>query len=904
MEMTQTDDALIARLFDLSPFPTVVSRVEDHVVLAINDATAALFGVAPDDAVGRTPLDYYVNPAERADLAETLRRNGRADNLRLQLRRDDGSTFWALASSRLVTYHGSPATLTAFNFLGEQLAASGRRLTAQSSALTELTERQADSTGQFDGRLRDILVTAARTLDAARVSLWRLAYDQQSIRCIDLYSLATNRHESGGALGYFDAPAYFDALVRERVIAAHDVAVDQRTHDLLDGYLKPLGIGAMLDVPLRRDNTTVGVLCTEHVGGPRTWTVDEQNFAISVANLIVVALVDDDRRHAIAQLADSEARARLIIDTAHDAFIGIDSMGRIVNWNAQAEVTFGWPAAEVLGRTLADVIIPPEFREAHVRGIQRFLQTGAAPVVNKRLELTALHRSGREFAIELTVTAPTRFEDGYFFGAFLRDISERKERDEQLRLAKESAEAATRAKSEFLANMSHELRTPLNGVLGYAQLLQRDTGMTAKQREALDAISKSGSHLLEVINEILDLSKIEAGRVDTEATPTDLFQLAADLRQLLAESARRKTLRLRTLVAPDIPRAVCVDSRHLRQVLLNLLGNAIKFTAEGEIRLSITPSDKGRMMFEVVDTGIGIEPDALTTIFDAFTQTTSGAAAGGSGLGLTISRHLVSMMDGDLQVDSVPGSGSRFFFTLPLVPSDTDCRSCQSADAVSQPPLDSAPGPGQALTALVADDSTLNRRILGTLLESAGARVIYATGGEESLALTLEHRPDVIFMDLRMPDLDGLEATRRLKANPATASIPVIAVTASALGDAPQAAGTAVCVDSLPKPIRAQALFAALETHLGVRFASPVESPIAVEPELTQARRTAIASRIRNAAAIGDVTAVELLVTELASRDEESTLGRRIGHLATTFDFEALRELADTLSGDAEHAGT
>ena len=904
MDMAQTDDALIARLLDISPFPVVVSRLRDHTVLAINDATAALFRGPKETAIGRHVPDYYVNPAERERLAALIRADGRADRFRTQLRRDDGTTFWTFSSARLVTYQGEPAVLTAFNEVEEQLAASDRRLAAQSQALTALTERQADSSGQFDTRLRDILVMTARTLDVERVSLWRLAYDAQSIRCLDLYTLSADRHEQGGALGYFDAPAYFDALGRDRVIAAHEVATDPRTCQLLDSYLTPLGIGAMLDVPLRRENATVGVLCAEHVGKPRTWTVDEQSFAIAVANLVVVALADEDRRQANEKLADSEARARMIVDTAHDAFVGMDSSGRIVDWNAQAETIFGWSAAEVLGRQLADVVIPPEFREAHVRGIKRFLETGAAPVVNKRLELSALHRSGREFPIELTVTAPTRFGDGFFFGAFLRDISERKERDEQLRRAKDSAEAATRAKSEFLANMSHELRTPLNGVLGYAQLLQRDAGITLKQREALDAITKSGSHLLDVINEILDLSKIEAGRVDTEATATDLIQLAADLRQLLGEAARRKQLRIRTSVSPDIPRAVCVDSRHLRQVLLNLLGNAIKFTPEGEVRLGIARAGDDLLSFEVVDTGIGIEPEALTTIFDAFTQTKTGVTAGGSGLGLTISRQLVSVLGGDLQVESVLGSGSRFFFTLPLIASDVTCRSCAASETVSEPPLDAVLAADQSLTALVADDSTLNRRILGTLLESAGASVIYATGGEEAIALATERRPDVVFMDLRMPDLDGLEATRRLKANPVTAPIPVIAVTASALGDAPQAAREAGCVDYLPKPIRAQALFATLHTHLGVRFVAPAEAPALAEPELARERRALIATRIRSAASVGDVTAVETLVTELAAHDEETGLARRIGRLATTFDFEALRELADTLSGDAEHAGT
>jgi len=900
MNSTPTDDALIARLLDLSPFPIVVSRLKDHVVLAINDATATLFRGPKEAAVGRHVPDYYVNPAQREQLADLIRREGRVDRFRTHLRRDDATTFWTFSSARLVTYQGEPAVLTAFNEVEEQLAASDRRLTAQSNALKELTERQADTAARFEERLQEILATAARTLLVERLSVWRLAYDRQSIRCLDLYSMSADRHDDHGALGYFDAPAYFDALSSDRVIAAPDAATDPRTRELRDSYLSPLGIGAMLDVPLRKDSATVGVLCAEHVGDARNWTVDEQNFAISVANLIVVALVDEERREAIAKLADSEARARMIVDTAHDAFVGIDSKGRIVDWNAAAEATFGWSAAEVLGRTLSDVIIPLEYREAHERGIQRFLETGAAPVVNKRLELSALHRSGREFPIELTVTSPTRFGDGYFFGAFLRDISERRERDQQLRSAKESAEAATRAKSEFLANMSHELRTPLNGVLGYAQLLQREAGLTARQRVALDAITKSGSHLLDVINEILDLSKIEAGHIDTAATATDLFQLGTDLQQLVAESARRKQLRLRTSVEADVPRTVCLDGRHLRQVLLNLLGNAIKFTNEGEVRLGITRSGGDRLLFEVIDTGIGIEPEGLATIFEAFTQTHSGSIAGGSGLGLTISRHLVAKMDGDLQVESVLGSGSRFFFTLPLVPSDGGCAAGTESETSSEPPLDAVLAPGQTLTALVADDSTLNRRIIGDLLESVGARVIQATGGEEAVAFGAAHRPDVIFMDLRMPDLDGLEATRRLKASPATHEIPVIAVTASALGDAPRAAREAGCVDYLTKPIRAQALFGALRTHLGIQFVTRTESPTPGEPDLSLPRRLAIANRIRSAAGFGDIAAVETLVAELATREEEAPLGRRIGQLATSFDFDKLLALADTLSAPVQ----
>src|SRR6185436_6574331 len=281
-------------------------------------------------------------------------------------------------------------------------------------------------------------------------------------------------------------------------------------------------------------------------------------------------------------------------------------------------------------------------------------------------------RNGHEFPIEITITFPMKRDDGYFFGAFLRDISDRLERDEALKRAKDLAEAATRAKSEFLANMSHELRTPLNGVIGYSQLLQRDRGLTAQQREALDAISKCGTHLLELINDVLDLSKIEAGRVDIEQSATDLPQLITDLRYVIGETASRKGLTLSVWIDPDLPSRVVLDGRHLRQVLLNLVGNAIKFTPKGEVSLSIERHADNGITFDVRDTGPGIAPEELTRIFEAFTQTATGAAAGGTGLGLTIRRHLLEIMGAELNVDSVVGEGSRFYFTLPLIPAEGD----------------------------------------------------------------------------------------------------------------------------------------------------------------------------------------------------------------------------------------
>jgi PAS domain S-box-containing protein len=778
----------------------------------------------------------------------------------------------------------------------ESLAASECRLGVQSDALTELTARYTNPGEQFGDRLRSILEIAARAIDVERLSMWEFDARHSLIRCVGLHLRNGNRYESGAVLPRIVAPVYFEAIERERVVAANDAQTDPRTREFRDSYLVPHNIGAMLDVPLQGNNHRLGVLCAEHVGGTRAWTVDEQNFAISVGNLIVIALGEEQRRTALQRLAESEARARLIVDTAHDAYIGIDSTGCIVTWNAQAEATFGWRRDEVVGKHLTETIIPPAYRDGHNNGMQRFHETGEAPVMNQRLEVTALHRSGREFPIELTVTSPMKSEHGYFFGAFLRDISGRIERDAELRRAKESAEAATRAKSEFLTNMSHELRTPLNGVLGYAQLLQRDRGLTPTQREALEAIAKCGTQLLDLINDVLDLSKIEAGRFDIEETSTDLTKLATDLRSVVGEAANRKGLMLTTSISPDVPRTVVLDGLRVRQVLLNLLGNAIKFTEAGLVRLTIGVAAE-RLVFEVTDTGAGIEPESITRIFAAFAQTKTGAAAGGTGLGLAICDRLISLMGGELKVDSVLGEGSRFWFTLPLVEGRMAPRKELDELESDLPAFDARLAAGQSVLAMVVDDNIANRHIMSSLLESAGIRVVTAGGGFDAIERAQTERPQIIFMDLKMKDLDGFEATRRLASDPLTSSIPVIAVTASALGNSRQRARDAGCVDYLSKPVRAELLYGMLQTHAGARFVSDRSSPVPESDDVgVLDRRSEIGGQLHAAIAIGDVGAIQQLAGVLMQGSRaEAALGERIHRLITTFDFDGLNALVDSL---------
>jgi len=444
--------------FDACPVPMFVTALDRDRVLTINRRASEVLVISKDQAIARPVASFYSDPSELEHVVSAIESTGHLDDVRLLLRRADGLPLWVVASGRRVSWRGERAIHWAFADITRQtaveqaLATSEQRLVAQSRALTSLMERSAEGTDRFDGQLGEILRTAAETLQVERMSLWRFDRTRREISCVSLFHRSSARYESGARIPREQCPEYFAALETERVIAAHDARRDRRTRGFTESYLMPYGVGAMLDMPLRQSGETLGVLCAEHVGEARTWTVDEQNFALSVTNLIAVEVAHEERRDTVERLARSEARANLIVDTAHDAFIGIDETGRITNWNTQAAVTFGWTSAEVLGRKLAETIIPPALRQAHLEGLRRFYATGEAPVLNRRLELTAIHRSGREFPIELTITSPIRGENGFFFGAFLRDISDRQERDEQLRVARDAAERSRDSLDRELAS--------------------------------------------------------------------------------------------------------------------------------------------------------------------------------------------------------------------------------------------------------------------------------------------------------------------------------------------------------------------------------------------------------------------------------------------------------------------
>lgn len=398
------------------------------------------------------------------------------------------------------------------------------------------------------------------------------------------------------------------------------------------------------------------------------------------------------------------------------------------------------------------------------------------------------------------------------------------EANEHLQQAKEAAEAASRAKSAFLANMSHELRTPLNAILGFTQIMSRDRSVGLEYREYIDIINRSGQHLLKLINDVLEISKIETGRIKLNESSFDLYRLLDDLEEMLRLKAKEKNLALIFDRATQVPQYIRADEGKLRQVLLNLLGNAIKFTKEGSVTLRVmgdnqkpnaSPITHYQLLFEVEDTGLGIPSEEIKTLFKAFVQAEiSHKSYEGTGLGLAISRKFVNLMGGEITVESVVGEGSTFRFNIRAslaqaadLPAQSVTR-CIISLAPDQP----------AYRLLIVEDNWENNLLLVKVLSSLGFEVREAKNGSEAIALWESWNPHLILMDMRLPVMNGYEATQRIKATAKGQATVIIAVTSSAFEENRSTILSIGCDDFVSKPFQVEIVLAKLAEHLGVRY--------------------------------------------------------------------------------------
>ncbi len=1056
----------------------------------------------------------------------------------------------------------------------EQAALWARMAFEQAETLRAATEA-VSGTLELQNVLQVILTELRKVVDYDSASVQEL--EGRTLRIIAGVGFPNLEEIVGVTFDSEDPSAPNREVVQKRATLILD---DTSAYPLFShGFNAGAPILSWIGVPLISGERLVGMLTLDkRVSG--SYVAEDARLATAFASQAAVSienarLFEAERRHAAeveshaavleqaaSALRESEERIRAVVETAHDAFVAMDAQGAITGWNAQAEAIFGWSRSEAMGRTVADTIIPLGHRPDHVRGLTRFLDTGAGPVLGRRLELTALHRDGRQFPVELTISALRSGDGSPLFSAFIRDITERRRAESRLQAqhaatrvlaeatslaegtprileaictslgwvlgafwhvdsqaeclrcgetwhqgstglmefealtrrslfqrgvglpgriwesgqpawiqdvvldpnfprapiaakaglhgafgfpvlsggvviavleffspeiqrpdddllammaavgaqlgqyierkraeaavqeerrqlreivthapvamaildrdaryvahsdlwlkywqveepslvgrrhgvavpqvaaklaaglagalrgevvqtpedpfelkdgtraymnwtlhpwrgagggvdgvvivvqnvdvlvkARQSAEEASRAKSAFVASMSHELRTPLNAILGFVQLMQRRP-RDPEDRDQLAIINRSGEHLLSLINQVLSLAKIEAGRVALHPRVFDLALLVRSVADMFGERARTKSLSF-DVQDPELPRAVRGDDVRVREILINLLGNAFKFTERGGVSLIATWRD-GRARFDVEDTGPGLTPSEIEQLFVVFSQTEAGRqAAGGTGLGLALSREFARLMEGEIVVDSEKGRGTRFRVELGLpAAADAEPRSREERRVRGL-------AAGQKrLRMLVVDDNLEGRAVLGGLLAAVGFEVVEARDGREAVEAWRREAPDMIWMDVSMPVMDGLEATRTIRGQEREASrVPIVAVTASAFEHEREAVLAAGCDEFVPKPFREGDVFAVLTERLGVRFSYDEAKGAAAAPAtaVLSAERFAAHSaswreRFRQAIVQGDTEQAGRLCDEIEDRDAPLAAGIR-----------------------------
>jgi two-component system, cell cycle sensor histidine kinase and response regulator CckA len=781
-------------------------------------------------------------------------------------------------------------------------------------------------------------------------------------------------------------------ITRVETREAFTAAVERERYDLiLADYSLPgftgldalkLAVAIRPDIPFVFVSGTMGeefAVLTLHMGATDYVLKNKLvRLPAAVRRAIIEAEATATRMRMEESLRFHATRMKSIMETSLDAIIVMDSRGVILDWNVQAESMFGWQKREVLGRTVAETIIPLQHREAHTRGLIKFLATGEGAVLNKRIDITALHRTGREFSVELAVTA-SNIKDQWQFTAFIMDTSERKRAERRLAaqyavtqvladsptleeagakilqvlceclgwevgslwrvdrdanllrcieiwqapkaeaaefiadsrkrtfapgvgmpgrvwsqgepawisdvlkdpnfprapmaakaglhgavgfpikvgkhvygiieffsctvrepdsdlmqmageigikigqfierkqtedalqerdLAKLSAERANQAKSEFLSRMSHELRTPLNAVLGFAQLLEMDA-LSGEQQEHVQHILKGGRHLLALINEVLDIARIEAGRMTFSLEPVSLSSVLGEAVDLIRPQAGGRNIQLVVQSLCNEAIYVRADRQRVKQVLLNLLSNGVKYNKDGgSLTVSCQAVPVGRYRVTVTDTGGGIPSALMSRLFTPFDRLGADATTEGTGLGLVLSRNLVTAMGGTLEVDSVEGRGTSVSVELAL----SEPPAARETTMAPGKGLVTAPVSGGAFTVLYIEDNLPNYQLVERLVaKRSGVRLLGAMQGKLGVELAVAHRPDVILLDLNLPDIQGDEVLLRLREHPETATIPVVMLSADAMQRQVDKLLAAGAQKYLTKPIEVVQFYALLD---------------------------------------------------------------------------------------------
>ena len=661
-------------------------------------------------------------------------------------------------------------------------AAALDRIRGYRAAIVKLSASSTTAGEDPQAVAAEITEAAARATRVDRVGIWHGVYEDGYIRCVDLYQASTNQHTQGATLHAKQYPGYAQVISSGELLSVQDAWNHPRTIELCEAHLKPLGIASILIAPIKVAGEPMGIATFEHVGEPRAWIPDDVRFAGEIADHAARTFQNSIRAKAAEAGLISEAKfMKVFLSNPDVILISTLEDGRFIEASDAVLATTGYTRDELVGRTATELGIWDRLEDRD--RMARLLEKGG---LVRNFEAMQRRKSGQVFCALISAERVTLGGQPCVL-ATVRDVSERKQAETTLRLAKEAAEAATRVKSEFLAVMSHEIRTPMSGVIGMLDILLRSP-QTAEQHRYTEIARNSADALMVILDDILDSSKIEFGKLVLDAITFPAHRALADTVESLRIRAESKGLRLGYAIDPDVPPALVGDPARLRQVVVNLLGNAIKFTDQGGVDVTVSCDSRMNgiavLRVTVVDTGIGIAEDTQNRLFEKFEQGDPSTTRryGGAGLGLSICRSLVGLMGGTISVQSELGRGSTFSFTVRCPIGEEE-----NADSEWRPRSfkrkGSLPRHPAKLRVLCAEDNIANQVIAHVLVGGMGHEVDVVDDGAKAVEALSFCDYDAVLMDCRMPVTDGFEATRQIRDNGSSVldhGVYVIALTANA----------------------------------------------------------------------------------------------------------------------------